>query len=69
MRSDEEPRADQESEIGDDVPEADAIEQRQPAVAEDADAEGDPDAIPADAAEADALDQARSLPPEDETGR
>lgn len=67
MQSDDEPRTDQEPDIGPEVPEADAIEQRQPAVPEDGDER--PDTIPPDAPEADALEQSRSVPPEDETGR
>ena len=67
MPTDHEPRGDEEPEIGPEVPEADAIEQRQPALPEDMDEE--PDTIPPDAPEADALEQARSVPPEDETGR
>lgn len=54
-------------EIGAEVPEADAIEQRQPAVPEGADEE--PEAIPADAAEADALDQTRGVPPDEDADR
>ena len=55
------------TEIGDDVPEADAIEQQQPMVPEAVDDR--PEAIPPDAAEADALDQARAVPPDDDLDR
>jgi hypothetical protein len=55
-------------EIGSEVPEADALEQLQPALP-DADEDEEPDTIPPEVPEADALEQARSLPPEDETAR
>ncbi len=65
MRSEDERPADQE--IGAEVPEADALEQRQPAVAEEPDEK--PDTIPPEVPEADALEQSRSVPADDETGR
>jgi hypothetical protein len=65
MRTTDEPDGDQE--IGAEVPEADALEQMQPAVPDDEDEE--PASIAPDVPEADALEQSRSVPPEDETGR
>jgi len=64
-----------EGDIGVEVPEADAIEQHTPAVPTEPD-DGD-DALPrevaqelpADAAEGDALDQARPVPSEDDVDR
>jgi hypothetical protein len=67
MQIDDEHPSNREPEIDPEVPEADALEQMQPALPEDEDEE--PDTIPPDAPEADALEQSRSLPPEDETGR
>jgi hypothetical protein len=63
----DEPGSDQDDELGVEVPEADAIEQRLPVVPDDVDDE--PDAIPEDAPEADALEQAKSVPPEDDAQR
>jgi hypothetical protein len=54
-------------EIEADVPEADAIEQHQPALPEDVDEEHV--SIPPDAPEADALEQARDVPLDDDGGR
>jgi hypothetical protein len=68
MRSDE-PGHDERSEIPADVPEADAVEQRTPAVADDESQEDRIDSIPDDVPEADALEQAIPVPPEDETTR
>lgn len=67
MRSDDEPRGDQDPEIGPEVPEADAIEQRRPAVPDEGDER--PETIPPEVPEADALEQSRGVPPDDETGR
>jgi hypothetical protein len=64
----EEPAPDPEpSKIGTDIPEADAIEQQQPALPDDTSDE--PEAIPDDAAEADALDQNRTVPLDDDAPR
>ncbi len=64
-----------EEKIGVEVPEADAIEQHTPAVPTDSD-DGDDalppeiaDELPPDAAEADALDQARPVPTQDDIDR
>jgi hypothetical protein len=68
MRSDE--GSERGPEIGSEVPEADALEQLQPALPDaDEDEDEEPDTIPPEVPEADALEQARSLPPEDETAR
>ena len=69
MRTDDPPTPDERSEeIGAEVPEADAIEQRRPAVPEPDDEETT--AIPPDAPEADALEQATPVPaPDDDTDR
>ena len=61
---DEEPTPTDPPEIPEDVPEADALEQRQAALPEEADDE--PDTIPEEAPEADALEQARAVPTGDE---
>ena len=64
----EEPVPDPEApEIDADVPEADAIEQHQSALPDDASEE--PATIPDDASEADALDQARIVPLDDDAPR
>lgn len=66
--SEDEPLPDPETpEIEADVPEADAIEQHQPTIPLDAAEE--PESIPDDAAEADALDQARTVPLDDDAPR
>jgi hypothetical protein len=67
MRSNDESRGDRE--IDPEVPEADALEQMQPALPDDVDDEEERRSIPPDVPEADALEQSKSLPPEDETGR
>ena len=67
MRTNDESHDDQE--IGPEVPEADALEQMQPALPEDVDEDEEPASIPPDVPEADALEQSRSVPPEDETDR
>jgi hypothetical protein len=54
-------------EIEADVPEADAIEQQQPALPDDVDEEQV--SIPPDAPEADALEQARDVPLDDDGQR
>jgi hypothetical protein len=69
MRTNDEARGDREPEIGPEVPEADALEQQQPALPDDVDEDEEPATIPPEVPEADALEQARSVPPEDETGR
>jgi hypothetical protein len=69
MRSDEGSGSGQGPEIGAEVPEADALEQMQPALPDDVDDDEELRSIPPDVPEADALEQSRSLPPEDETGR
>jgi hypothetical protein len=69
MPTNDESRGDRELEIGSEVPEADALEQLQPALPDDEDEDEEPDTIPPEVPEADALEQARSLPPEDETAR
>jgi hypothetical protein len=56
-----------EPDIDAEVPEADALEQRQPTDASDID-DGDV-TVPADAAEADALDQSRPVPTDDDVDR
>jgi len=62
---DEEPEPDPKlSAAGADVPEADALEQRQSTDPDDM-AE-DPERVPSDASEADALDQARVVPFDEE---
>ena len=66
MRTTDEPDGDQG--IGAEVPEADALEQMQPALPDDVDDE-EPVSIPLDVSEADALEQSKSVPPQDETGR
>ena len=66
MRTNGESHGDRE--IGREVPEADALEQMQPALPDDLDDE-EPESIPLDVPEADALEQSKSVPPEDETGR
>ena len=66
MRTNDESHGDRE--IGTEVPEADALEQMQPALPDDEDDE-EPESIPLDVPEADALEQSKSVPPEDETGR
>ena len=63
----DEPGPTEDDEIGTEVPEADALEQRLPLVPDDADDE--PESIPADAPEADALEQAKGVPPEDDARR
>ena len=68
MRTNDESHGDQE--IGPEVPEADALEQMQPALPDDdVDDDEEPESISLDVPEADALEQSRSVPPEDETGR
>ena len=67
MRTDDESHGDRE--IGPEVPEADALEQMQPALPDDVDDDEEPASIPPDGPEADALEQSKSVPPEDETGR
>ena len=67
MHTNDESHGDRE--IGVEVPEADALEQMQPALPEDVDDDEESASIPPDVPEADALEQSKGLPPEDETGR
>ena len=67
MRTTDEPDGEQAIEA--EVPEADALEQMQPALPEDVDEDEEPASIPPDVPEADALEQSRSVPPEDESDR
>ena len=60
---DEPERDSQLLEVAPETPEADAIEQRQAAAADDVDDELE--TVPADASEADALEQSRVVPVED----
>jgi hypothetical protein len=54
-----------DAELRPETPEADALEQRRPAAGADTEA-GEPASLPADAAEADALDQLSAVPFDDE---